>query len=249
LCLRRDHSDPSRRPCHLATVLPSARKRGWEDRQRASARCQEGLGSSMRASTPAAGRVVAGSSPSAGLPSHRCPPAAVLVARRLSSQPRFARPGGRCLCLRRDNSDPPRRPYRLTTVLPSARKRGWEDRQRARARCQEGLGSSRRASTPAAGRVVAGSSPSAGLSSYPCPPAAVLGARRLSSQPRFARLGGRCLCLRRDNSDPPRRPCPLTTVLPAALCAAGRTVAGRFGSCAVGLYSNAWTGRFQDFRG
>ena len=38
----------------------------------------------------------AGSSSCAGFPSYACPPAAVLDARRLSSQPRFARPGGRC---------------------------------------------------------------------------------------------------------------------------------------------------------
>jgi hypothetical protein len=29
--------------CHIATVLPSARRRGWEDRQRATARWQEGM--------------------------------------------------------------------------------------------------------------------------------------------------------------------------------------------------------------
>ena len=81
-----------RRRSPPATVLPSAPRRGWEDRQRASARWQEGMGGSRRAAPPAAGctitdRIV-GSSACAGLPSHPCPPAAMLGAWRLSSQPR-----------------------------------------------------------------------------------------------------------------------------------------------------------------
>ena len=95
-----------------------------------------------------------------------------------------ARPGGRCL------TGPP--------VLPSARRRGWEDRQRAQARWQEGMGSSRRAATPAAGCAVcddcAGSAPCAGLPSRACPPDAVLDARRLSSQPR-CRAAGRTVLM------------------------------------------------------
>jgi hypothetical protein len=88
----RDCGSAERRRSSLATVLPSAPRRGWEDRQRASARWQEGMGSSRRAAPPAAGCAItdriAGSSACAGLPSHPCPPAAMLGAWRLSSQPR-----------------------------------------------------------------------------------------------------------------------------------------------------------------
>jgi hypothetical protein len=81
-----------RRRSPPATVLPSARRRGWEDRQRAPARWQEGVGGSRRTAPPAAGCAItdriARSSAYAGLPSHPCPPAAMLDACRLSSQPR-----------------------------------------------------------------------------------------------------------------------------------------------------------------
>jgi hypothetical protein len=80
------------------TVLPSARRRGWEDSQRASACWQEGMGGLGRDATPAAGWARAGRArrgllACAGLSSRACPPAAVLDARHLSSQPRWRSAG------------------------------------------------------------------------------------------------------------------------------------------------------------
>jgi hypothetical protein len=198
----------SRRPCHIAIVLPSARRRGWEDRQRATARWQEGIRGSRRNATPAAGcevpRRVAGSSASAGLFSHPCPPAAVLAHGVCPPSRAAARPGGRC---RYPTS---RRPCHLAIVLPSARRRGWEDRQRATARWQEGIRGSGRDATPAAGCDVAGSAASAGLFSHPCAPAAVLTHGVCPPSRATARPGGRC---RYPTS---RRPCHLAIVLPSA---------------------------------
>jgi hypothetical protein len=91
-----------RRRSPPATVLPSARRRGWEDRQRASARWQEGMGGSRRAAPPAAGCAItdriAGSAACAGLPSYACPPAAVLAHGVCPPSRAGARPGGRCFC-------------------------------------------------------------------------------------------------------------------------------------------------------
>jgi hypothetical protein len=95
-------------------------------------------------------RPVARASACAGLVSYPCPPAAVLRTASVlpAAQSRGQEDGAsgdRHRLVPRVSSAPP------AIVLPSARLRGWEDRQRASARWQEGMCDFGRNATPAAG--------------------------------------------------------------------------------------------------
>jgi hypothetical protein len=191
------------------TVLPAARQRGWEDRRRAAARRQEGMGSSGDLRTPTVPRhnrrprTRRQVSPRAW--SHPCPPASALTRAGCPPIRAYARTGGRSRTAPSTRHVFALGPRRATlhnvptapkgTVLLAARKRGWEDRRRAQARRQEGMGNSGDPRTPTVPRhnrrprTRRQVSPRAW--SHPCPPASALTRAGCPPIRAYARTGGR----------------------------------------------------------